>query len=459
MNSPTCTSGELRGSPQAVSVTYTVTAPVPQDDLIFPRIALANAASDVILRGVNLSGTTSVQFGGVQAASFAVVSATQITARIPALPAGTHPVLLNGGSIPFTGQLAVANQQTYAATQLLYPAPQPLAGEPSKPLYDAQRRALYVVLRSQQSDQHRLLKYTFGPSGWSVPQVAMIPGLREVIVGPTGTYLLGAAEDAIVEIDPEALAVNGRYEIRDSNMSFPGIDLFINNLALTNDGYAIATFGCRCGSASAPFYFYSTKTHAFTRLGPQGGADFWWVAVSGAHRQQASASADGATVQLDRLYAYDPATGTPRFQNFVQNLRSNNVPALVEMDVKGTRIAMSGTIDPQLYSSPVFTDIYDGNRQLLGRISDTQGNPPLANFWNVVAPDGGRVHILQLDQGVVANLVTYDISSAAPGPFPQVGPIVPLPTMTLSTDTGVTLSPDGETLFIAAENGLFVQPL
>lgn len=49
MNSSTCASGELRGSPQTVSVTYTVKAPVPQGDLVFPRLALANTASDVII--------------------------------------------------------------------------------------------------------------------------------------------------------------------------------------------------------------------------------------------------------------------------------------------------------------------------------------------------------------------------------------------------------------------------
>lgn len=125
-------------------------------------------------------------------------------------------------------------------------------------------------------------------------------------------------------------------------------------------------------------------------------------------------------------------------------------------------MAMSGTIDPQLYSSPIYTDIYDGSRQLLGRIAETQGNPPLANMWSVVAPDGKRVHILQLDmrQNTIANLITYDISSAAVGgPFPQIGASVPLPAMTMSHNTGFTLSPDGGTLFIAADDGLFVQPL
>ena len=106
--------------------------------------------------------------------------------------------------------------------------------------------------------------------------------------------------------------------------------------------------------------------------------------------------------------------------------RSHACTGCASMSCKAmpTRMAMSGTIDSQLYSSPIFTDIYDANRQLLGRIAETQGNPPLANMWSVVSPDGSRVHILQLEllQNVITNLVTYDISSASVGsPFPQIG--------------------------------------
>lgn len=213
-----------------------------------------------------------------------------------------------------------------SSSQLPYPAPQPLSGEPSKPRYDAQRQALYVVLRSQQRDQHRLLKYTYGASGWSMPQVAMIPGIREVILGPTGTYLLGATNSAVLEIDPDALTVSATYEIQNSSLSFPGINLFINNLALTNDGYVAVTFGCRCGSAFAPIYFFSTSSHTFTQLRPQSRWNFWSIPVSGAHEEMANVSADGATVLLGRPYAYNPATGTPVAQYFTQQLRSNNVP-------------------------------------------------------------------------------------------------------------------------------------
>jgi len=57
---------------------------------------------------------------------------------------------------------------------------------------------------------------------------------------------------------------------------------------------------------------------------------------------------------------------------------------------------------------------------------------------------------------------TYDISSAAPPTgFPQIGSRTPLPQMLRVNwwDAGITLTPDGSTLLIGAENGLFVQPV
>ena len=58
---------------------------------ISPSSGSALGGTKVTITGTNFTGATAVHFGGV-AVSFTVVSATQITAVAPALPAGTHGI-------------------------------------------------------------------------------------------------------------------------------------------------------------------------------------------------------------------------------------------------------------------------------------------------------------------------------------------------------------------------------
>ncbi len=72
-----------------------------------PSSGVNSGGSSVIIAGTNFSGATTVQFGGVSAASFTVNSATQITAVTPA-GNGTVDVQVfgpGGGSLPSSGDL------------------------------------------------------------------------------------------------------------------------------------------------------------------------------------------------------------------------------------------------------------------------------------------------------------------------------------------------------------------
>ena len=76
--------------------------PVPTITSISPTIA--GAGMTVIITGTNLTGAAAVSFGGVPAASFTVVSATQITAAVaPGSASGSVSVTTPGGTATLAG--------------------------------------------------------------------------------------------------------------------------------------------------------------------------------------------------------------------------------------------------------------------------------------------------------------------------------------------------------------------
>ncbi len=465
LNSPTCATGQLTGSPRTVNVTYTVNSPQPKRDTVSPRFATSGQAGDVVLRGTNLAATSSVSFGSQPAQSFTVVSSTEIHARHPALAAGSQAVTLNGGTIPFTANLSVADPQTFAAGKLAYPAPAPDPSTTPNPVYDPERRSIYLALPMKATGPlytpgpSRLLRYTYGAAGWSEAQVATIAGLGNIILGPTQASLLGFTEDAVVEIDPDTLAVTSTYPLPADSWRFPAHFFFVNNLTLTNDGYAVVTFGCNCGSAASRIYFFNTVSHQFRLVKPNSYSDTT-LFVDGGHSDRAFVSGDGTRMLIGQ-YRYDPATGGFGRLNFKHGLRGNNVPPLIVMDRKATRIVAVDTVDLGQTVIPTFVEIYDGNYQLMGRVSEA-AFAPTQDRQAIVSDDGSRLHVLHYDpqQQAVVGLSTYDISTTPATTFPLVGTRTTLPAMThVSEDYGITLTPDGRTLLIAGDNGLFVQPL
>jgi sugar lactone lactonase YvrE len=80
----------------------TFTTPAPTVTSFTPTSALAGAT--VTIRGTNFTGTTQVQFGGVNAASFTIISATEITAVVAAGGAsGNVSVTTPAGTGNFAG--------------------------------------------------------------------------------------------------------------------------------------------------------------------------------------------------------------------------------------------------------------------------------------------------------------------------------------------------------------------
>ena len=462
MNSPDCSSGQLTGSPQTINVTYTVQAGTVQGQLVMPQVAVSNTTGDVIIRGANFTGATSVSFGSTSAAAFSVLSDTEIHATYPPLVAGSYPVTINSGAVAFSASLAVVDPQEYSATALAYPSPAPaaLAGMVGTPKYDAVRKTIYVVLRSSQQD-NRLVSYTYSNGAWGAPQQATITNLRDVILGPTGAYLLGYAGTSILQIDPTTLAVQNTYTVTDA-LNLPSVlEAFIDGLALTNDGYAIVTFSCGC-SGMLPIYLFSTQDHSFQVVQPDATLLPYQLEADGRLDPVATTSTDGATALLGTQYAYQPSTSVASNLTFTHGLQAGNVPPPIAMDNKGTRLSLSGVNQNSNIISNS-TEVYDGQFQLLGIIA----GPPTGttgDLLSAVSPDGTRDYVLQYDfsQNAVDALLTYDISSSTPvASFPQLGSTVSLSPMTIGFFSApvATVTSDGQTLLVGADNGLFVQPL
>lgn len=157
IDSPTCATGELAGSPRSVNVTYTVGSPV-QQDAVLPHVVAQNAGGMVVIRGSGLAGVTSVGFGGNAGGTPTVRNDTG-DRQSPA--ARSRHVRGDTGTIPFTGSLVVAASPSFTEQVLAYPE---TPSEVAALVYDAERQALLAALRYDDPNANRVLRYTFDGS-------------------------------------------------------------------------------------------------------------------------------------------------------------------------------------------------------------------------------------------------------------------------------------------------------
>jgi beta-glucanase (GH16 family) len=104
-------------------------SPTPTVTSVAPSSGPATGGRSVTITGTNLSGATAVKFGGSAATTFAVNSATQITATSPAGGSGTVDVTV---TTPLGGTaITVADQFTYVLVPPVPVSVAALAGETS----------------------------------------------------------------------------------------------------------------------------------------------------------------------------------------------------------------------------------------------------------------------------------------------------------------------------------------
>ncbi len=434
MNDASCNSGELQGSPRQVTVTYIVESKV-QTDIIAPGVATASVASDVVIRGANLAGATSVSFGATSAGSFSIVSNSEIRARNPGLSAGTYPVMINGGGIAFNASLTVLAPVTFAYTVL----PQNSAADNgSSILYDARHQALYVLNRSSVGGaiSSKLWRYAYTSGNWNAPSLAPITDPRGLALSMDGRTLFVTSRNVIDELDSTTLAVNGAY----TNPPASLFNYFVG-LAPLNNGFVLASgLSDTCCPSFQTAYLYSTADHTFSQIELVAGNG-----VAGNFKSSANGSiaiSDAAAVYLpssDRLESYK-TLNLPVNANSVVN---------AAMDPIGSRFLMIAT------SLGYFANVYDTtNYQMQGSLPSST----LAAYLDTV-----NMRAYTLD---AANEIrTYNIGTTSGAAYSQIGTGTPVSDPGTIRDfnraiyPALAASPDGKTLFIAGTNNVLIVPV
>lgn len=437
LNSPTCASGELAGSPQVINASYTVALPTPGDS-VMPHVIVSGSAGQVIVRGHGLSTATSVSFGTTPATSIAVVSDTEIRAQYPAsLPVQTLPISINGGSISFSGSVVVLSSQTYSAQALSLPEP------PSRiltTLYDMERRAFYVVIKPATGAANQLWRYRYSGSAWvTTPDVLPITNAQDVKLSNDGSRVVALTNTSVIELDPSTSA-----SLRTITGPFPAPAAtgspYLKAFAFANDGNAVVATGAVGINGNAVTYMYSTAAGMFITALPAS-YNLYSSDTDGSPLLQSSA--DGSVILAGQngispatFYQYSPRTLV---------LRSTPITtgsATLVIDATGAKRV--------IHYLGGAGQVYDANNVLLGTTA--------GNNIEALAIDraGTRLYTYNTDN----TLHVYDLTTSTNSAYPEIGSgssVTGLKSVMLF-GVRMELTPDGKTLFLIGDGGLRVLP-
>jgi hypothetical protein len=451
LNSSTCASGELAGSPQTVNVSYKVNS-LPVADSVQPHVVAAGTTGQVIIRGSGLRGTTSVAFGSTTATAFTVISDSQILATYPSVSAGSHSVSLTGSATTFTGSVVAVPPAGYASTTLSYPSP-PAYVYVLDTVYDAQRQALYVAVTFDQSGNsvltgNTLYRYAYMNGAWSSAQAIRIPNLRDIALSGDGSQLIALTSTAVIALDanmPDPATPISSVPV--NLIGFPS-STYAKLIAFANDGNAVIATGNvgQIGDTDAVLYAPATASAAAT-FADLGSLNYLFSTFD-TGSPELVAAADGsvviATQQGAPVLQYSPTTGvlsaTPIHVSGVSQVSGE--PAA--LDRHGTKIvSYDGTTN----------NVYNGSFTFLGTLPVTA---PATTLVIVVNPQGSRAFELNSDN----TLHSFDLTGTPTngGAFTEVGSGVvqqaPVASNQPALRTAVT--PDGATIFIAGNQGVAV---
>jgi len=419
----TCSS-LIAGNTQTVSVTYQVS---PAVGLVMPHVATAGRSEAVVVRGSGFRGFTvsGVRFGTTPAIASTVVSDTEIHATPPALAAGNHEVQVDfgghQGAITSTATLAVVEPLTLAATTLSYPATGSLTIQDL--LYDAERGALLVATNINGGS---IVRYAYADGAWNDPSSVAISQLRNIALSPSGQQLLAVSNTALMPMDPSSL-VSGTVIAAPSLAA----NNFLKDIAVANDDKAVVATGTSNGESSATkLYTYDIRTKALSQ------------SSATLNNATAAAAPDGSrivlmqgTAKTTSDLAVSTYTGsTSSFGSAIISLKQTSVAPAV--DRAATRIALNGV------------KVYGSDFGLLGTL-------PATTLAVAFRPDGKRAYTYD---SAAAAVLTFDTSTSKKGAaFPRIGSATAL-AGNPGTGLKMTISPDGNTLFLAGSTQIVIQP-
>jgi hypothetical protein len=429
VNDQTCATGQLQGSPQNIEVTYTIGSATPAD-AVMPRVVTVGEDGEVVLRG-SLAGASTVAFGSTLATVVSVDSDTQLRAIYPALPAGTYPVRINGGSVPFTGSLVVVGSPAFTKQTLAYPRAN---GRVGRVVFDAERNALLVATHfdGQQTDNGELWRYTFDGSTWSAPTVVPVPGLEDITFSPNGSRLIAATETGILELDPANLTTLRTVPAPTQAVFDTEEPVRLHSIAFANDGTAIVSSHPNGVVGDSPLFYYYPSVAAFRE------GDHVFSHPSGSY-PTLSASGDGSRVLIGL-----GGISTPEFLKQYQTQSRAIVPTSVAKNIADRQPLAVDRLANHIGVLNVFdATIYDANFSTLGAL-------PVVPSQLTVNPAGTRAIALDGD-----NVRTFDMTTA---PFTEIGSPISIGATGMGGSM-TAITPDGKTVFYAGTQLLVVMPL
>lgn len=443
LDDPTCATGQIGGSPQTIRVDYDIGSSLDADT-VAPRVVESNVAGKITLRGHGFSVGNTVTIGAtaIPSSSISYYSDSDIAVSYPPLAAGTYPISIGSGgsSVSYSATLTVVDPIAYPASFLPYPGITPTAVQSLE--YDAQRRAVFVVLTT--STGTVLLRYAYDGANWSSPTSAPIAGLQQIHLSPDGTKLLAlvlaSQQLSIAELDPVTLAQTADTPLPSSVATIFSEPNQEASFSLANDGNAIVVLntgftiaGPLAGTASAFAFVFGTNSRQFSLIGLPSDP---LAPVS---------SGDGNIVVLRDVY----------------NASGGTVSGLGDVPLGGFGSSSDLAGDKFVAPNPpsTYPGVYNSvSGGPMGYLPRMQGA--------VINSDGARVYVIenaQLDPS--PNLHVFDSSAAPNGTaadYPEL-----TPPLTLAGDPGVassvapllTISVDSGTVFVAGASGIAVQPV
>jgi IPT/TIG domain len=433
------------GLPVVVPVNLTVAR--TQVTYVAPYVGTSGVTDNVIISGENFSkidpASLSVNIGTTTATGVTVVSDNEIQASYPALTAGKYPVqVLSAGSAVGTSRanLVIVDPPAYAAAKIPYPAGAPTGTV--NLVYDAERQRLYMLNTYAAAPQYMLQQVGYYSTlpGWDAPvSVAAAPS-SAIALGADGSSIVSGYYDstdmnlAVAQFDPTNLSQTGAvgHAALSSQLGAAGI-------IVTSNGDVYVPTNPVTGSNMPYLFRYKPLTGAVDA--PYG---FSVNEISG----KAAASADGATLVLTFR---DPSSGLlsvdtydPVLPRLSQGLVPVTSTASVSVDRHGSRVLLTGEVFKVPPPDMSIT-------QFLGKIADS-------TVASILAPDATRAYAYDTN-GTVR---VFDLTqpTGAGGHFPEVTPAKVLSgSPSASAWATLAISPDGGSLFVAIDSGIYVVPL
>lgn len=409
------------GNTLTLAVTYQVS---PVVKLVAPGVGIAGKSATAIIRGAGFQkfAIRGVTFGATAATSFTLISDAEIRAVYPALTAGNHLVQIDvpthQGAISSTATLKVVEPTAYAAGTLSYPA---AASAIRALFYDAERSALVVAT---DANGGTLIRYPHVDGVWNFANSVTINALQDVALTTDGAQLLAISTTELTPLDAATL-------VKKTAIAAPSLttDSFLKSIAVSNTNRAVITTGIATSTATA-MYLHDLGTASLTKLSTLLNNATPGTSTDGSRTVLIQGHA--ALTTAPTVYLYDASSNA--FSASAIALNKTTVAPVV--DGSATRTVLNGI------------NVYDANFLLLGTL-------PATTVAVALKPDGKRAFTYD---SAAAAVLTFDTSASKDGKaLAQIGTAV-VPAGNPGGGVRMTISPDGNTLFLAGTTQVVIQP-